>query len=71
MEANNKWWLDHYPAGVPHDINLQQYTSLVQMAEESFAKYADRAMYTCLDKTMTFGEINELSRAFGAWLQSI
>lgn len=71
MEADNKWWLDHYPAGVLHDINLQQYTSLVQMAEESFAKYADRAMYTCLDKTMTFREVDELSRAFGAWLQSL
>ena len=71
MEANKKWWLEHYPTGVPHEVNCQQYTSLVQMAEEGFAKYAERDMYTCLDKTLTFAEVDELSRAFGAWLQTL
>ncbi len=66
----NKWWLDHYPAGVPHDIDVTQYTSLVQMAEESFDKYRDRAMYTCLGKTVTFADVDKTSRAIGAWLQS-
>jgi long-chain acyl-CoA synthetase len=65
-----KWWLDHYPAGVSHDVNLKQYSSLVQMAEEGFAKYADRAMYTCLDKTLTYRDVDALSSAFAAWLQS-
>jgi long-chain acyl-CoA synthetase len=68
--TNQKWWLQHYPKGVAHDINLAQYTSLVQMAEESFVKYRDRAMFTSMDKTLTFGEVDQLSTAFGAWLQS-
>ncbi len=71
MEASNKWWLEHYPPGVPHEIDLKRYSSLNQMADEAFAKYADRAMYTCLDKTLTFGEVDGLSRAFAAWLQSL
>lgn len=67
---NKQTWLAHYPAGVPHAVDLTQYSSLVQMAEDAFAKYRDRAMYTCMDKTLTFGDIDVLSAAIGAWLQS-
>lgn len=41
------------------------------MADESFRKFADRAMYTCLDKTLTYRDVDQLSSAFGAWLQSL
>jgi long-chain acyl-CoA synthetase len=71
MEANDKWWLAHYPAGIAHEIDLTRYTSLNEMADESFAKFGARAMYTCLDKTLTFREVDQLSAAFGAWLQSL
>jgi long-chain acyl-CoA synthetase len=71
MEASNKWWLEFYPAGVPHEIDIKRYSSLNEMADEAFAKYGDRAMYTCLDKTLTFREVDALSKAFGAWLQSL
>jgi long-chain acyl-CoA synthetase len=65
-----KWWLDHYPEGVPHDVDLTRYESLVDMADEGFAKFAERDMYTCLGKTLKFSDVDALSRAFGAWLQS-
>lgn len=65
-----KWWLKHYPPGVAHEIDLGAYTSLVHMAEEAFEKFDDRPAYTCMDKTLTFGEVDQLSQAFGAWLQS-
>ncbi len=68
--AQAKPWLDHYPPGVPHNVDLTRYSSLVQMAEDAFEKYRDRAMYTCMDKTLTFGDIDTLSTAIGAWLQS-
>jgi long-chain acyl-CoA synthetase len=64
------WWRKHYPEGVKPEIDMGSYTSLAQMADESFAKFSDRAMYTCMDKTLTFGEIDKLSAALGAWLQS-
>jgi long-chain acyl-CoA synthetase len=66
-----KWWLKHYPPGVAHEVDMSRYTSLVDMAEESFAAYRDRAMFTCMDKMLTFGEVDRLSEAFGAWLQSL
>ena len=65
-----KWWLKHYPPGVAHEIDLSVYKSLPHMAEESFEKYGDRAAYTCMDKTLTFGDVDRLSQALGAWLQS-
>ena len=40
------------------------------MAEEAFEKFTDRNAYTCMEKTLTFGEVDRLSQAFGAWLQS-
>jgi long-chain acyl-CoA synthetase len=71
METSNRWWLQHYPAGVEHEVDLARYSSLLEMADEAFAKFGDRAMYTCLDKTLTFHQVDELSRAFAAWLQSL
>ena len=63
-------WLKHYPAGVPAEIDAAQYASLVALFEESFAKYRDRKAFICMDKAITYGELDEMSRDFAAWLQS-
>jgi long-chain acyl-CoA synthetase len=65
-----RFWLKNYPPGVPADIDWHAYTSLVQLLEEAFAKYRDRKAYVCFGKTITFGEIDEWSRGFAAWLQA-
>jgi long-chain acyl-CoA synthetase len=64
-----RFWLKHYPAGVPSDIDPSVYPSLVALLEESFAKYRDQRAYVCMDKALTFGEVDLLSRALAAWLQ--
>ena len=66
----DKIWLKSYPPNVPAEINPDQYDSLVHMLEESFRKYADRNAYVCMDKFMTFAELDEYSRKLAAWLQS-
>jgi long-chain acyl-CoA synthetase len=63
-------WLKHYPPGVPADIDANAYPSLVAMFEESFARFRDRKAAVCMDKAITYGELDEMSRALGAWLQS-
>src|SRR5262245_52037115 len=63
-------WLKSYPAGVPAEIDVAQYPSLVALFEESFAKYKGDKAYACMDKTLTYGQLDETSRALGAWLQS-
>src|SRR5215468_754964 len=63
-------WLKHYPPGISAEIDPSRYASLVAMLEEGFAKYRDRTAFICMNKGLTYGETDEMSRAFGAWLQS-
>src|SRR5512145_342834 len=62
-------WLKSYPAGVPADIDPKKYRSLVELCDGSIAKYRDRPAFHSLGKTITFGELDKLSRDFAAWLQ--
>src|SRR6201996_1136147 len=63
-------WLKQYPAGVPADIDVTQYSSLVDLLEESFVKFRDRRAFICMDKSITYRELDEMSLALGAYLQS-
>src|SRR5437764_2395982 len=63
-------WLKQYPAGIPADIDLTQYTSLVQLLEESFAKFSDRKSFICMDKSITYRDLDQMSLALAAYLQS-
>jgi long-chain acyl-CoA synthetase len=64
-----KIWLKSYPEGVPAEIDCAQYKSLVHLMEESFRKFASRNAYVCMDKFLTYGEVDALSKRLGAWLQ--
>ena len=64
-------WLKHYPEGVPYEINPDAYTSLLDLIETSFETFPDNQAYTNMDKVLTFGKLDELSRNFAAYLQSI
>jgi long-chain acyl-CoA synthetase len=66
----DRFWLKHYPPGVPHDVDVSQYASLVQLLEEGFHKHASRNAYAYMDKFFTFADVERHSAAFGAWLQS-
>ncbi|MCY0857373.1 MULTISPECIES: long-chain fatty acid--CoA ligase [unclassified Cupriavidus] len=63
-------WLKHYPAGVPAEIDSSQFRSLAELLEASFRTYADRRAFVCMDKSITYGELDRMSRQFAAWLQS-
>ncbi|HYC04041.1 MAG TPA: long-chain-fatty-acid--CoA ligase [Azospirillaceae bacterium] len=68
--AAERRWLAHYPPGVPADIDHSIYASVPALLEESFAKYRDLPAYVCMGRKMSFGELDQLSQAMGAWLQS-
>ncbi|MCK6431121.1 MAG: long-chain fatty acid--CoA ligase [Burkholderiaceae bacterium] len=70
MGANDRFWLKHYPPGVPADIDYNQYKSLVQLLDEAFKKYSALPAYTCMGATLTYRQLDEQSAAIGAWLQS-
>ena len=65
-----KIWLKSYPPGVPAEIDDRQHNSVGALFDASAAKFRDRPAYYNMGKTLTFGELDRLSRAFGAWLQA-
>ncbi|MCB4363409.1 long-chain-fatty-acid--CoA ligase [Hydrogenophaga taeniospiralis] len=64
-------WLGAYPSGVPADIDVAQYPSLVHLMEESFQKYAGRPAYSFMGKELSFAQADSLSQAFAAYLQGL
>jgi long-chain acyl-CoA synthetase len=62
-------WLQHYPAGVPTDIDPDQYSSLREVFEEACASYGNRIAYRSLGASLSYAQLETLSRAFAAWLQ--
>ncbi len=66
----DKIWLQSYPQSVPHVIDPEQYSSLTQLLESSFKTHAANPYTVCMDRWMTYGQLDSLSTALGAWLQS-
>jgi long-chain acyl-CoA synthetase len=62
-------WLQHYPPGVPAEIDTASVPSLVTMFEASFRTFRDRDAFAFMGKTLRYGDIDEASAAFGAFLQ--
>lgn len=67
----DKIWLKSYPPGVPAEISIDHIQSLVTLFEGACKKYADQVAYISMDREMTYGELDRLSRDFAGWLQSI
>ncbi|HNW65439.1 MAG TPA: AMP-binding protein, partial [Piscinibacter sp.] len=66
-----KTWLKQYPAGVPANIDVEQYPSLVALLEESLKRYASLPAYKFMGKAISFAQVDEASRALAAYLQSL
>jgi long-chain acyl-CoA synthetase len=63
-------WLKSYPPGVPAEIDYKAYKSLGDLFEKSVALYRERDAFHCMGKTISFGELDAMTRDFGAWLQA-
>jgi len=62
-------WLKQYPAGVPTDIDPGEYASLRDLFEEAVAAHKNKPAYSNMGTLLSFAELDELSKAFAAWLQ--
>jgi long-chain acyl-CoA synthetase len=65
----NRFWLKSYPTGVPADIDPNQLRTIKELIEGTCATHADRVAYVQMGKSLTYRELDQQSRAFGAWLQ--
>ncbi|WP_374410990.1 long-chain-fatty-acid--CoA ligase [Hydrogenophaga sp.] len=64
-------WLGAYPQGVPADIDVAQYPSLVHLIEAAFQQYASRPAYSFMGKDLSYAQIDSLSQALAAYLQGL
>ena len=63
-------WLKNYPPGVPHDIDTTQYKSLTDLLERAFREHGNSPFSVCMNRWMSYKQLDELSTAMGAWLQN-
>jgi long-chain acyl-CoA synthetase len=66
-----KVWLGQYPDYVPAEIDQGEYSSLKDLLETAFQKYRDLPAFTNMGHSISFGELDEMSRYFGAYLQKV
>ncbi|MEM8965625.1 MAG: AMP-binding protein [Bacteroidota bacterium] len=69
MEAQISPWFQHYPEGIPQEINPKQYESLVDLVETCIEEYGSRTAFECMGAAITFNELDQLSKHFAAFLQ--
>jgi long-chain acyl-CoA synthetase len=63
-------WKQHYPKGVPAEIDTSKYNSIAELFHNSIDKYGDQPAYTNLGKTLSYKDLERLSRHFSAYLTS-
>ena len=66
-----KIWLNEYPAGVPAEVDLNEFSSIKDILEKSCRRFADLPAYSNMGVTLRYRDIDRLSRDFGAYLQGL
>ncbi|RMQ47058.1 Acyl-CoA synthetase /AMP-acid ligase II [Pseudomonas cichorii] len=63
------FWKDKYPSGIATDIDPDEYPNVQAVLKQSCQRFANKPAFSNLGKTLTYGELYELSGAFAAWIQ--
>ncbi|MBK7471266.1 MAG: AMP-binding protein [Betaproteobacteria bacterium] len=65
----DKIWLQQYPPGIPAEIDAGEFASLKDILEQSCARFGALPAYGNMGVSITYGQLDQASRAFGAFLQ--
>jgi long-chain acyl-CoA synthetase len=66
--SDQRPWLAQYPAGIPANIDPNAYTTLKDLLAEATKKYKNKPAFKCMGKSISYGELDKMSTAFGAYL---
>lgn len=69
--SSSRPWFAHYPSGVPHAIDPTRYSSLWELLAPALQHQGNRTALRCLGHATTYAEVEQQSRAFAAWLQTL
>jgi len=61
-------WLAHYPAGVPADIDLDEFAAITDVFDAAVRNYRDKTAFINMGKSISYGELDRLSRDFAGYL---
>ena len=68
---SDKIWLRSYPPGMPAEIGISPFSSVPELLEDTIRRYADKPAFHNLGHTISFSELDRLSRDLAAYLQSL
>jgi long-chain acyl-CoA synthetase len=71
MVNTTKPWLKNYPEGVPYEVDLSGYASLLEMFDEAFERYPERNACEFLGKLMSYRDLDRHSKNFASYLQTL
>ena len=66
-----KPWLSSYPEGVPSEVDVNAYSSLLALMQDSFRQFGDRPAFHFMGRALTYTQLDRLSQVFAAYLQSL
>jgi len=64
-------WFQSYPEHVPHEIDVEEFSSVPDVFEQTVKKYADRPAFINLGKSLSYAEVDVRATAFAAFLQQV
>ena len=64
-------WLQNYPNGVPHTIDTEKYSSIIDLLDTCIKKYSSSVAFECMGATLTYRQLDEQSRHFAAYLREV
>jgi len=64
-------WLKSYPPGVPAEIDVGEFASIRAILERSCERFAELPAFTNMGRTLTYAQLDALSRDFASWLQNV
>ncbi len=65
-----RYWAKTYGDRIPAEINPDAYRSVVELLEGAMAKYAAKPAFRSFGQTLTFADVDRLSRDFASYLQN-
>jgi long-chain acyl-CoA synthetase len=66
-----KIWLKSYPPGVPAEIRIDEFSSINDILARSCAMFGSRPAFTCMGHSLSYSDLDRLSRSFASYLQRL